>query len=468
MSNCPSKKKHLHLSLITYTKGTSMKHISIALLLLLLTNAACSAIQPKTIQHILSLSDLHQMHATNTHQITAPYSILSNAIFTSDMDVYEYDQYRLKIVDKQNPDKIIFQVTEKPKPAIFTDSATSLHKQLPWWSPIAPTILKTLDFSKVDGKETTYSIGNSYRLTLLSKQGHWGKAYVLEHIAADHTVKTICTLKLILTRPELNLSVEEFRKRHQKEVLNNLNLADANLDIAIKPYGILEQDLDHYLLFLEYGENAYAKFKDQSLEPFMDQLYDFIQTVNAMHLAGYTHGDLKVDNMLFVNNKLKLCDWYSWIPLNKTMVGKYRYDGDELPPEAMRAFYFGENYTLLYSLVTEKHPSNMQDKNKMIKQAYFLHPIAADRFCLGVSLLERLAPDLYKGSYSLLPKPFNPYKPETLEFWQNQVDYIQKVQNSLRDMAEKTDNLKKRWLLKQIVEFIHVDPLKRKMLTPRV
>jgi len=445
-----------------------MKHISIALLLLLLTNAAYPAIQQKTVQHIISLSDLPQMHANNTHQITAPYSILSNAIFTSDMDVYEYDQYRLKIVNKQNPDKMIFQVTTKPTSSVSTDTETSLNKRLPWWSPVAPTVLKTLDFSKVDGKETTYPIGDDYRLTLLAKQGHWGKAYVLEHIAADHTAKKICALKLILTRPELNMTIEEFRERHQKEVLNNLNLADANLDIAIKPYGILEQDPDHYLLFLEYGENAYTQFKEQSLEPYINQLHAFIQEVNQMHLAGYTHGDLKVDNMLFVNNNLKLCDWYSWVSLNKTMVGKYRYIGDELPPEAMRALYYGENLTLLYSLVTDNHQTNMKDKNKVIPQAYFLHPIAADRFCLGVSLLEILAPDLYKGFYTVLPKSFNPWKPETLEFWQNQVDYIHKVQNSLRDMAAKTDNLKKRWLLEQIVEFIHVDPLKRKMLIPRL
>lgn len=422
---------------------------------MLFTNAAYPAIQLKTVQHIISLSDLPQIQPNNTYQITAPYSILSNTMYSSDMDVYDYNQYHFKIMDKQNPDKMILQVTTKPTTPVSLNITTSLNKRLPWWSLDAPTVIKTLDFSKVDGKETTYSMGNGYRLTLLPKQGHWGKAYVLEHISADKTVKKICALKLILTRPELNISVEEFRKRHQKEVLNNLNLAEANLDIAIKPYGILEQDPDHYLLFLEYGENAYTQFEKQSLEPYMDQLHDFIQAVNAMHLAGVTHGDLTVNNMLFVNNKLKLCDWYSWISLNKTMVGKYRYIGDELPPEAMRAFYFSKNNTLLYSLVTDNHQSNA---------AYFLHPIAADRFCLGVSLLERLAPDLYKGFYNVLPKPFNPYKPKTLEFWQNQVDYIHQVQNTLREMAAKTDNLKKRLLLEQIVEFIHVDPLKRKML----
>lgn len=375
---------------------------------------------------------------------------------------------RLQIIDKQDPAKMIFQVTKKPTASVPMDTTTSLSKRLPWWSPTAPLVLKTLDFSKVDGKESTYAIGDNYRLTLLSKQGHWGKVYVLEQIAADHTVKKICALKLILTRPELNMSVEEFRERHQQEVLNNLNLAGANFNIAIKPYGVLEQDPDHYLLFLEYGENAYTRFKDQSLEPYLDQLHAFIQEVNAMHLAGYTHGDLKVDNMLFVNNKLKLCDWYSWVALNKTTVGKYRYIGDELPPEAMRALYFKEDQSLLYSLVTDNHAISSKTKNTPNQQAYFLHPIAADRFCLGVSLLEILAPDLYKGFYTLLPKSFNPWKAETIEFWQSQVDYIRDVQNTLRDMAAKTDNLKKRWLLEQIVEFIHVDPLKRKMLIPRI
>jgi hypothetical protein len=134
----------------------------------------------------------------------------------------------------------------------------------------------------------------------------------------------------------------------------------------------------------------------------------------------------------------------------------------------MRALYFKEDHSLLYSLVTDNHIISSKTKTTPKQQAYFLHPIAADRFCLGVSLLEILAPDLYKGFYTLLPKSFNPWKAETIEFWQSQVDYIREVQNTLRDMASKTDNLKKRWLLEQIVEFIHVDPLKRKALIPKV
>jgi hypothetical protein len=43
----------------------------------------------------------------------------------------------------------------------------------------------------------------------------------------------------------------------------------------------------------------------------------------------------------------------------------------------MRALYFGDNGNLTYSIVT------VEGK----KQAYILHPIAADRFCLGISLL---------------------------------------------------------------------------------
>ncbi len=52
-----------------------MKHISIALLLLLLTSAACSAVQPQIVPHIISLSDLPQIHAPMQAKIQDPRTI---------------------------------------------------------------------------------------------------------------------------------------------------------------------------------------------------------------------------------------------------------------------------------------------------------------------------------------------------------------------------------------------------------
>ena len=131
------------------------------------------------------------------------------------------------------------------------------------------------------------------------------------------------------------------------------------------------------------------------------------------------------------------------------------YDGDELPFEATRAFYFNQEATLLYSIIADPHDT---------PQPYFLHPIAVDRFCLGFSLLENVAPDLYKAFYQLLPPAFNDYQPKTLAFWQPQAHCIRYIQHVLCQEALKMKNLQQRWIVEQIVSFIDVNPLKRTLL----
>ena len=75
-----------------------------------------------------------------------------------------------------------------------------------------------------------------------------------------------------------------------------------------------------------------------------------------------------------------------------------------------------------------------------------LHPISADRFCLAISLLEIMAPDLYQSFEKLIPKGFNPYGPESLDFWQEHITYLKETQKELLLRAKKTDNMKKRQL----------------------
>ena len=248
-----------------------------------------------------------------------------------------------------------------------------------------------------------------------------------------------------------NHIIEDFRERHKQEIENNLQISDLRMNIAIEPYGIIENDPDHYLLFLEYGENAHDCFKGQLLDASIDQIYNFINEINDLHAAGYAHGDLKIANMLLVNNRIKLCDWFSLSSFTNQCVGKYRYIGDNLPPEAMRAFYFRENNELLYAKIFDN------DNEKM----YILHPIAADRFCLAISLLEIIAPDLYQGFERLIPKGFNPYRPGSLDFWQEHITYLREMQKELLLRAKKENNTKKGELFLQMANYIDVDPSKR-------
>jgi serine/threonine protein kinase len=287
----------------------------------------------------------------------------------------------------------------------------------------------------------------------LSEQGCWGKVYALEQFADNKEPQILCAVKVLLTRKDKDMAVQTFRERHRDEIKNNLIIS--NWDLAIKPYGILKNDEDHFILFLEYGQSGHEYFKNQPAEAFLDNLDEFLNEVNKMHALGYAHGDLKIDNMLIVNNKIKLCDWYSLTDFKKIPVQKYRYIGDNLPPEAIRAFYFGENTALNYSRV----------KLKNTEKAYILHPIAADRFCMSISLLEILAPELHldltKKYEEIFPKDFNPYQPTTLDFMPKYVQFLKETQATLLKLAKKTDDKRKQKLCKNMAKFIELDPMKR-------
>ena len=417
--------------------------------LMILFSNSCQA------QHLKSLNDISSLEFNNESiQVTAPYSILENTKFTSQLNSFSFEHYLIKVINRENPDDFILKITKNSQNPLANNSPNFSADRLPWWSTSAPSVLKTLDFSKIDGSLDEYKIGEHHRLKLLGKQGAWGKVYMLESIdnRTRATPMKICAVKVLLTRKDKPIKdVQEFRNRHQDEIKNNFILVDRNIDISTIPYGMLKNDEDHYLIFLELGQNAYDVFKEQSTELTINALFDLVHSINKLHLTGIAHGDLNVRNMLFFDKQIKFCDWFSLNDYTTINLKKYRYIGDFLAPEAMRALYFGKNDNLNYSIV------NIENK----KHAYFLHPIAADRFCLGISLLEIIAPDLYKQYDSLNDKDFNPWAPKSLDFWEKHANYIERTQTELVNRASKVENWKLAELYKQASQFISLDPMKR-------
>lgn len=411
---------------------------------------ATQAADPILIHSLANLS-----LADGETQAIVPYSIFSNAMYTSNLNTFYLSNYKLKIQSPAKSKNFLTKISKISRDELCSEdeneiNETNIIDQLPWWSKSAPQELTKIDFSKIDGKLKIYNLDNGYRLSLLAKQGNWGKVYLLEHVSSHSEVKKICAVKLILTRSDRSLEVKEFHKRHLIEIVNNLKIS--NLDIAVKPYGIVKNDDDHYLLFMEHGEPAHNKFKKMHDDEKVDQIYSFFEKVNQMHAAGFAHGDLKLDNMLVVGNKFKLCDWFSLNEYHKTIVGEYRYIGDNLPPEAIRANYFKDDKALRYSVVGSKGG----------EKTYLLHPIAADRFCLAVSLLEILEPDLYK-KISYIPKDFNPWAPKTLDFYPQYVNLIKETQSILLERANKIGHVRTSNLYRQLSQFIDLDPLARTM-----
>ncbi len=303
------------------------------------------------------------------------------------------------------------------------------NNNLPWWSPSAPQVLKELDFSKVTGNADTYNLNSNYRLTKLGEQGRWGTIYILERVNYGSYPKIICAVKLLSSRQNDRISVNEFRLRHWEEIKSTILIS--NWDIAIKPYGIVRNDQDHFLLLLQYGQNAKGKLIQQDSNTTLLQLNDFAKNLNIMHKRGYAHGDIKLDNLLIMDNKLKLCDWFSLTSNNQIPADKCHYLAARISQKNTNASYYEQqlNTSLQYSIITISNG----------RQIYWLHPITADRISLGISLLKFIAPAQYQ-QIKQTPKNFYLYSPLGLTYWPKHKKILQNVKLELIKMAKDIQN----------------------------
>lgn len=87
------------------------KHIPLILNTTIIFMCISPSCQGKTLPHIYSVSDLVRFKS-NT-RITASYSVLSNLKYTSKIDTFRYDNIELKIINKDNLNNIVFNVTKK-------------------------------------------------------------------------------------------------------------------------------------------------------------------------------------------------------------------------------------------------------------------------------------------------------------------------------------------------------------------
>ena len=115
--------------------------------------AFISLCQAMDIPHITELFSIDTL--SDDIQVTDPYQLLSGTTYTSDTTVYSYKNYTLKIINKENPDKLLLHITKNVR-VNASEAHANINHKLPYWSNSAPNILKTLDFSKVDGQKTEY------------------------------------------------------------------------------------------------------------------------------------------------------------------------------------------------------------------------------------------------------------------------------------------------------------------------
>lgn len=103
-----------------------MKLILSTTLLTMLFALPCYADHLTTIESISNLN-----FAQGATQFTAPYSILANTTFTSDLNTYRFKNYNIKIINSENPIQLNFEVVKNNLNKPSKESNFDIEKHLP-------------------------------------------------------------------------------------------------------------------------------------------------------------------------------------------------------------------------------------------------------------------------------------------------------------------------------------------------
>ena len=182
---------------------------------------------------------------------------------------------------------------------------------------------------------TKISLENKYKFTIGNKIGHGGNGNVylvndLEpHIDGDYVVKILSLKKW------RNIETKKKRyNRFKKEI-------DTVLELQGQILGIMEIVDFYYPDDFEENEQVwYVMPKAQSFKQFnqnecidtkkkLEYLIELCSTLCELHDKGYSHRDIKVDNILVLDDRLKLADFGLIFSVNDSRITN---DGERVGP----------------------------------------------------------------------------------------------------------------------------------------
>lgn len=103
------------------------------------------------------------------------------------------------------------------------------------------------------------------------------------------------------------------------------------------------QDDDYYYIVMEYARDGdlHSYFDDKVANETMliDIMYCISQLLKFIHSKGIVHADLKLENILIVNNRLKLCD-FGFSKFSDEPAKKYYYTIPYTAPEQLSSLQY--------------------------------------------------------------------------------------------------------------------------------
>ena len=202
-------------------------------------------------------------------------------------------------------------------------------------------------------------IGNYKIYNTKIGQGKHGICYLATYIEKKSKKSPIkCAVKIL--KPKNSIDMESFEKNLKREIFNMKKCKSCENIVRI--IDCEEQEDSHYI-FLEYCDQKLTdliemreKIKTKVLE---DIIYEILNGIKFMHDNGIIHRDIKPDNILLKNGKIKICDLgLSRIEAEEmTKVGTVKYYPLDLKSGKYnyKCDIFGIG-VIIYQLIFKTHP----------------------------------------------------------------------------------------------------------------
>lgn len=166
----------------------------------------------------------------------------------------------------------------------------------------------------MSGKDKIYK-GNSYEFTLGKGIGKGGNGRVFEVNISNPQCKENCAVKILSLNKWKDGGLKELRyKRFHKEIHKVLELQN-DISGIMKiidfhcPNEMQEKSGAWYLMYKAESFNKFCIENNIDLKRKVQYLLELSNILVPLHESGYSHRDIKIDNLLILDNQLMLSDF---------------------------------------------------------------------------------------------------------------------------------------------------------------
>jgi serine/threonine protein kinase len=172
-----------------------------------------------------------------------------------------------------------------------------------------------------------------HSFTIIKKLGNGVYGYVYK-VMMDQCGKNCKLCGNILAA---KISLELNKLKNLKHIYNEINILDKLKDIKnVVKFSHWENQLKRIIIFMELCDIDLYKYKGYFK---FDVIFvDVLKALTNIHKCGVMHRDIKRENILLKNGKIRICD-FGWSTLSKTSIYKSGTTGFNSPEQINNEMY---------------------------------------------------------------------------------------------------------------------------------